>query len=1391
MSQEMERNKKEIYILAGIIKENVKGRKIILWGDSPMLRNVLKEKYNLEVAFVVTVLQNLVNGRNIRHLEDIRGKSKEFYLVSWGRAYDFYYGKIEKEYGYQEISDFVYRRIKPIVIENWDCSKKEYSDCYGNVIKANSGILKKVVFRGYNNEILVENNVSNLQNVEIDLCANEKITISGGVKFNRNVKFELNGYEGYSTVFIGRNCRFDISKFRLFNHSYGSSVLINDNCTFEENVDFRANSGKRIIIGNDCMFSRNIQLQCGDGHSIFDIKTGKNVNTLFRPENTEKNHLFVDAHVWVAANSFLLSGTYVGKGSVIGAGAVVKGKYPNNCIIAGNPCKIVKRDIAWGRDGYSEDISCCGSKENIMLTNDTQPALYGKKVLVIGGTRFIGVQLVWELIRRGNDVTIATRGKTKDNFGDKVSRIILDLEDEKIVKNVLRGQYYDVVYNNLAYCSDYVRNILENIQCKKYIQLSSIAVYLNRKENIVEEDFNARNIQLKWNGVDDNYARGKMQAEAAVVQAYSHIPYVLVRIPYVTKTERLYYYCNHVVNSIPMNIKDVNVKYSFVQDIEVGKFLSWIAAQDYVGILNLSSSGNISVSEILNYIEVKTGYKAIIDHKAKEDAPFDKDTFSLNLEKVESIGYKVSNINAWFWKLLDEYIERALREKQKRIEIKQNKQLEKTVKNVSRDKCTGCGACSNICPTDAVLMVVDEEGFLMPVIEKNKCISCGLCKKICPAFSGELNQKDPVSCYALMAEDDLREKSSSGGAFSVLAEKVLEEGGVVAGAVWTNEYNAEQKIIKNKEEIPLLRGSKYVQSDSKKTFKETKEWLNKGVKVLYTGMPCQINGLLCYLQKDYDNLITVDLLCRGNASNELFKKFAKDNYGDQHIKRINFKEKKPLGWGATTAYEFGDGTTEKTNIHNSIWMCAFLANFMDRKSCYSCEFASTKRVGDISIGDFWGIQNYKKELNDNKGTSIVVTNTEKGDKLVKGIGDRCKVLEQVPVEMGVPYNSALSNHVRLSSARERFFNNIKKLPLPAAVDRTMYGKKYDVGIVGWWYNLNYGGTITYYALNKVIQKMGYSVLMIRRGSSGPTMPNDNTIPMIFSKKYYNISRLYTHRDMHWLNYSCKAFVSGSDQLWNPYLEAYAGPEYFLSFVNEHNVKVSYASSFGNIEGVSEDFRKKYQPLLDRFSGISVREDYAVDICEKDFEIQAKHVCDPVFLCDKLDFIELSKESKQEYPEKFLVNFLLDPNAEKVEGYKYVQEKIGLKECTNLTDLQNVEERVKNFQGEKVFANIGIEDFLKAYVNAEFVVTDSFHGTCLAIIFNKPFISIANKERGEKRFKSLLKWLGLEHRMVYDIKEIYKRTELLEEIDFTPVNRIIENSKNEGIEWLKGHLSKMM
>jgi len=710
---------------------------------------------------------------------------------------------------------------------------------------------------------------------------------------------------------------------------------------------------------------------------------------------------------------------------------------------------------------------------------------------------------------------------------------------------------------------------------------------------------------------------------------------------------------------------------------------------------------------------------------------------------------------------------------------------------VDREKCTGCGACMNICPKDAIKMQADQEGFLIPEISYEKCIHCGLCKKICPTLANKSYIKEHVSCYAVMAHDDVRMVSSSGGAFTLLAEQVLEQGGVVCGAAWTEDYRVKHVIVKTKEELRILRGSKYVQSDTSWMYRETKKLLDQGQKVLYTGMPCQIDGLLHYLQKDYDNLITVDLLCRGIASNELFKRFVEENYKGQKIAEISFKDKKPLGWGATTSYKMINGDVEKTNIHNSIWMCAYLANVMDRNSCYTCKFNTAKRVGDISIGDFWGIDKYNKSFNDTKGTSIVITSTEKGEALVNNLTDRCKLLAPVPIENGIPYNSALCSHVKKTPKRELFFDSVRKMPVPAAVDRTIYGEKYGVGIVGWWYNLNYGGTITYYGLNQAIKKLGYSVLMIRRSSSSPNMPNDNTVPMRFAKKHYNISRIYTAHDMHWINYSCHAFISGSDQLWNPYLQMYSGPEFFLSFVNQHNLKISYASSFGNIDELSDEFKEHYGSYLKRFDAISVREDYAVDICKRDLDIDVVQVCDPIFLCNADDYKAIAMDSQLKLPERYMMNFLLDPNEDKVNGYRFLQEKLKIVENINFTDLQNVSDRESKFGGEKVYGNAEIEDFVKVYANADFVVTDSFHGTCLAIIFNKPFVSIANKERGEKRFVSLLKWLNLSERLIFDISEIYSREDLFQPVDFSNANKVIRESQKKGYEWLNDILKKMV
>lgn len=345
-------------------------------------------------------------------------------------------------------------------------------------------------------------------------------------------------------------------------------------------------------------------------------------------------------------------------------------------------------------------------------------------------------------------------------------------------------------------------------------------------------------------------------------------------------------------------------------------------------------------------------------------------------------------------------------------------------------------------------------------------------------------------------------------------------------------------------------------------------------------------------------------------------------------------------------------------------------------------------------------------------------------------------------------------------------------------------KHYDVGIVGWWSNLNYGGTTTYYALNKAIERLGYSSLMIPRSNPHPTSVLPDSVPMRFARKHYNISTQYTYENMHELNNICNAFVAGSDQLWNPHLMPWSGPEFFLSFAGDDKVKVAYATSFGNISGCAPDFIAKYKPLLERFDSISVREDYAVGICKSNFGVDAMQICDPVFLCEKEEYSRLAENSQRHYPEKYVLNFMLDPDAEKVDICRHVRSKLGIAQYVNFTDLQHVEEHVQGFCGEFVHANAEIEDFMKAYRDAEFVVTDSFHGTCLAVLFNKPFISLANYKRGEKRFLSVLRWLQLTDRLVMDYKQVYENSTLLESVDYAPVNRIIENGRKLGMEWLR-------
>lgn len=344
---------------------------------------------------------------------------------------------------------------------------------------------------------------------------------------------------------------------------------------------------------------------------------------------------------------------------------------------------------------------------------------------------------------------------------------------------------------------------------------------------------------------------------------------------------------------------------------------------------------------------------------------------------------------------------------------------------------------------------------------------------------------------------------------------------------------------------------------------------------------------------------------------------------------------------------------------------------------------------------------------------------------------------------------------------------------------------YDVGIVGWWYNLNYGGTITYYALYRKIEELGYSVCMIERSNAN----TNDEVPRVFAKNHYNISPIYSYDDMYKLNDLCDCFIVGSDQLWNPYLMTWSGPEFFLHFADNTKKKIAYSTSFGNINGCELSFIEKYKPLLEKFDGISVREDYAVEICKRDFGLKVTQNCDPVFLVDRSEFEKVADESRKKYDGKYVLKFLLDPNEEKLQASVFIQDKIDIDRYENFTDLQFIEDNLLAFGEEKVNVKVSIEEFLEAYRKADFVITDSFHGTCLAIIFSKPFITFSNYKRGNKRFESLFNWLGIRNRLVENIEDIYQNDDYFKLYNYSKINDIIINSRKKSEDWLRFYLLK--
>lgn len=283
------------------------------------------------------------------------------------------------------------------------------------------------------------------------------------------------------------------------------------------------------------------------------------------------------------------------------------------------------------------------------------------KILVLGGTRYFGVSMVWELIKQGHEVTIATRQRTEDNFGDAVTRIQVERTDAYQMKQAFKGMYFDVVYDKIAYCSNDIKSAMDAIDCKKYIYMSSTSVYEPKRIDTKEEDFDAVGKELVWcNRVDFSYEEIKRQAECALWQKYGNKNWIAVRYPFVIGkddyTERLLFYVEHVKKSIPMQIDNLDAQMGFIGSDEAGKFMAFLAEKDFKGAVNGSSKGTISVREIVNYVEEKTGKEAIFD-KEGDIAPYNGEPeYSINTEKAEKLGFRFTHLQDWIYDLIDYYL---------------------------------------------------------------------------------------------------------------------------------------------------------------------------------------------------------------------------------------------------------------------------------------------------------------------------------------------------------------------------------------------------------------------------------------------------------------------------------------------------------------------------------------------------------------------------------------------------------------------------------------------------------------------------------------------------------------------------------------------------------------
>lgn len=344
-------------------------------------------------------------------------------------------------------------------------------------------------------------------------------------------------------------------------------------------------------------------------------------------------------------------------------------------------------------------------------------------------------------------------------------------------------------------------------------------------------------------------------------------------------------------------------------------------------------------------------------------------------------------------------------------------------------RCTACGACLNICKKEAIKFNIDKFGRTIAYIDKDKCVDCGLCKQVCP-MNGDIKAHTPQKCFAALSKsDEYKKKCASGGLASELAKYVIANGGIYYAVRFDDEFNLRFDSTENEDEILSFSGSKYVQADTGFIYRDIKDKLNSNRLVLFTGTPCQVAGLKNYLGKDIENLITVDLICHGVPPIQYLKEHAKTVVSTT-VAAASFRGEHNF---QMTFYNKSHDIVYKKISKEDVYFAAFLEGLIHRSNCYECNFATEKRVSDITIGDFWGVdKSILKECYDGR-ISVVLVNTDKGGKVLESLQSKI-IIEERSIAEAVKNNGQLQHPSKKHPDRSEFEHKYLKYGFEKAAD---------------------------------------------------------------------------------------------------------------------------------------------------------------------------------------------------------------------------------------------------------------------------------------------------------------------------------------------------------------------